>query len=328
MKKKPPSTASQPVSTFRRSGARRPPAGAMSLPAMPEMWWNSNKSSSNIAVGWQVTLFDSSTSTEKHAVVSPRCDGLVLHASNPQQLGMGIRPFKTSVPVRDDEAHVKCGADNCCGTKPKIGKRPKPSAPPPLVEALQVRGHAQLGWQEEIDSFNRSTLLFRRSERWSEAISTALLGPWADPLLSDGFLPARAFSALKSEAQTIHRQLVPLWQRGTRHGRVLSLDASLGLGLSLYDLVRADVDLLDRTDIGVFDDERLNQLLRRLKPTEREIVLTYAETHGLTWTEAATDIVGPADAEAFGERVRRKVKREADEQHRRAAQRRLPPNGS
>ena len=46
-----------------------------------------------------------------------------------------------------------------------------------------------------------------------------------------------AVGVLKAEAQLLHPQLVPLWRRRTRHGRVLSLDAALEDGLSLYDLV-------------------------------------------------------------------------------------------
>jgi hypothetical protein len=119
----------------------------------------------------------------------------------------------------------------------------------------------------------------------------------------------------------VHRQLVPVWRRRTRHGRVLSLEADLGDGLSLRDLVVADVDLLSRTVASVFEDERLNTVLAKLAPAERAVVFAYAEGEGATWTEAAS-AVGAADPEAFGERVRRKAKRLADEQRRRAALRR------
>ncbi|MER7568858.1 hypothetical protein ABTZ93_38880 [Streptomyces sp. NPDC097941] len=117
----------------------------------------------------------------------------------------------------------------------------------------------------------------------------------------------------------MHRQLVPVWRRRTRHGRVLSLEADLGDGLSLRDLVVADVDLLSRTVASVFEDERLNTVLAKLAPAERAVVFAYAEGEGTTWTEAASAV---GAAEAFGERVRRKAKRLADEQPRRAALRR------
>ncbi|WP_162948072.1 hypothetical protein [Streptomyces europaeiscabiei] len=139
-------------------------------------------------------------------------------------------------------------------------------------------------------------------------------------------MPSAALGKLRAEARAIHRQLVPLWRRRTRHGRVLSLDAGLGDGLSLYDLVATDIDALAHTVGEVFEDERLNHVLHGLDPAERQVVFAYAEGEGTTWAEAAA-ASGATDPTAFGERVRRKVKRLAAEQHRRAEQRRpgLPP---
>ncbi|MFF0094848.1 hypothetical protein ACFYSF_33565 [Streptomyces canus] len=101
---------------------------------------------------------------------------------------------------------------------------------------------------------------------------------------------------------------------------MLSLDADLGGGLSFYDLVAADVDLLSHTAGGSYEDDRLNAVLRGLAPVERQVVFAYAEDDGATWSEAAA-AVGAANREAFGERVRRKSKRLAAEQRRRAEQR-------
>ncbi|MCX5256716.1 hypothetical protein OOK27_21685 [Streptomyces canus] len=167
--------------------------------------------------------------------------------------------------------------------------------------------------------FVSSCLVVPRSERWDEAVATALCGSWSDVLWETGHLPSTALGMLRAEARNIHRQLVPLWRRRTRRGRVLSLDADLG-GLSLYDLVAADIDLLAHTGSGVFEDERLNRVLRSLDPAERAVVYAYAEGEGATWTEAAA-AARATDPEAFGERVRRKAKRLAGEQERRAAQR-------
>ncbi|MFJ2163693.1 hypothetical protein [Streptomyces sp. NPDC087856] len=149
-------------------------------------------------------------------------------------------------------------------------------------------------------------------------MATALLGDWCDPLFRAGQLSNTALGALKAEARTLHRQMVPTWRRRTVHGRVLSLDAGLGDGLSLHDLVAADVSYLELPMDGVFDDERLNILLRGLTPTEQAVVFAYAEDQGTTCAEAAA-AAGATDPDAFGERVRRKVKRLAAEQHRRAA---------
>ncbi|MFI8242622.1 hypothetical protein ACIF83_36165 [Streptomyces sp. NPDC085866] len=172
---------------------------------------------------------------------------------------------------------------------------------------------------ESVDRFAAHALTMPRSERWRQALSTALLGDWCEPLFSTGHLTHTAIGSLKAEARMLHRQLVPVWRRRTRHGRVLSLDAELGDGLSLYDLVAADVDLLARVTEGVFEDERLNAVLRGLTPEERRVVLARAYDGAPTWTEAAA-VVGFSEPEAFGERVRRKTKRLAAEQRRRLAQ--------
>ncbi|MEU6547017.1 hypothetical protein [Streptomyces sp. NPDC046859] len=67
----------------------------------------------------------------------------------------------------------------------------------------------------------------------------------------------------------------------------------------------------------MFEDDRLNRVLRRLDPAERAVVFAYAEGEGTTWTEAAAG--GATDPAALGERVRRKAKRIAAGQARRLA---------
>lgn len=176
------------------------------------------------------------------------------------------------------------------------------------------------GSESKLDQFITGFLLLRTSQRWREAASTALLGDWADPLMNSGVLPRTAFGDLKAETRLLHRDLVPLWRRGTRYGRVLSLDAALGDGLSLYDLVSADADVLNRIQGKVYEDDRLNAVLRGLEPAEQQVVFAYAEGYGTTWEEAAA-VAGAVDPEAFGERVRRKAQRLAAEQRRRMAQR-------
>ncbi|MFJ4368891.1 hypothetical protein ACIP4S_32815 [Streptomyces chartreusis] len=165
-----------------------------------------------------------------------------------------------------------------------------------------------------MDGVSAQALALPRSARWREAVETALIGDWNSALWDTGHLPSSALGTLKAEVRALHRQLVPLWRRRTVHGRVLSLDADLG-GLSLYDLVATDVDLLGHTTGGVFEDDRLNRVLRGLDPAERAVVFAYAEGEGTTWTEAAT-AAGATDPTALGERVRRKAKRIAAEQAR------------
>ncbi|MDI1453624.1 hypothetical protein NHG22_07315 [Streptomyces sp. ATE26] len=196
---------------------------------------------------------------------------------------------------------------------------------PDLAEALSAEESLRCSPSRElharsVDRLAARTLLLSRSDRWCEAISTALLGSWSAPLWAEGYLPSTAVGALKAEARLLHRQLVPLWRRRTRHGRVLSLDSELGDGLSLYDLVATNVDMLARVAEGVFDDERLNAVLRGLTPNERRVVLARGYGEGTTWTEAAA-VAGAAEPKVFGEQVRRKAIRLALEQNRRMAQR-------
>ncbi|MDT0488168.1 hypothetical protein [Streptomyces doebereineriae] len=195
-----------------------------------------------------------------------------------------------------------------------------------LGRSLYLRGRIsgviepQTGVTERalMDEFAAKVLVVPSGPRWREAMSTALLGDWSDPLVQTGCLHDTAVGALRAEARSLHKALTPLWRRGTRHGRVLSLDAKMGDGLSFYDLIAADIDLLARVTGGVLEDDRLNRVLRGLNPAERATVFVYAEGGGTTWAEAAA-AAGAADPDAFGERVRRKVKRLAAEQARRTA---------
>ncbi|WP_328974216.1 hypothetical protein [Streptomyces canus] len=180
--------------------------------------------------------------------------------------------------------------------------------------------------ERELDEVARC-LALPRGPQWRMAMSNALLGDgWCDPLLRTGRLHLTALGALKAEARTEHRNLVPVWRRRTKHGRVLSLDAPLGDGLSLYDLVAVKANYAAH-EAGGFDDERLDSLLGVLDPMEQQVVYAYAEGEGTTWSEAAA-AAGASDPEAFGERVRRKARRLAAEQNRRAAQRRTDPTRS
>jgi len=192
---------------------------------------------------------------------------------------------------------------------------------PELVEALNARNAALRSEDPWVDQFGSGVLVVAQSERWREAVSTALLGDWALPLAREGHLTVEALSNLRAEARAIHRQLVPLWRRRTRHSRVVSLDAPMGDDISLYDVVAAERGLLDPSEMlaGLaIDDPRLRALLRVLREDELKMVITRA-LDGLTWTEAA-QAAAASDPINDGERVRRKVKRLVDEQNRRREQ--------
>ncbi|MEU9397656.1 hypothetical protein AB0D86_47775 [Streptomyces sp. NPDC048324] len=168
-----------------------------------------------------------------------------------------------------------------------------------------------------MDALCTKVLTFPSSERWRTAASTALLGEWSTLTRPDSQGRFASLAVLRAEARSLHRQLVPLWRRKARHGRVLSLDAAIGDRISLYDLVAGDVDILEHTTRGMLEDERLHRVLRGLNPAERAVVFAYAEGWDITWTQAAIT-AGATQPEAFGERVRRKTKRLAAEQQRRA----------
>ncbi len=191
-----------------------------------------------------------------------------------------------------------------------------------LGAAVHIRATVLRGISDQkLDQFITGYLVLPTGARWREAASTALLSGWEAPLSETGFLPNSAFGTLKAEARLAHRNLTPVWRRRTRHGRVLSLDAVLAGDLSLYDLVAADIDLLEHTTGGFFEDVRLNAVLRQLDTVELGVVIALAEGMGETWVEAAA-VAGVTDPVRFGEHVRRKAKRLAVEQQRRLAQRR------
>ncbi|MGW2287012.1 hypothetical protein [Streptomyces phaeochromogenes] len=192
---------------------------------------------------------------------------------------------------------------------------------PDLVTALNARNAAlSVHGEYYIDQFASGVLLGKWSERSRRAVSTALLGDWVVPL-TKGRLGTEALGVLRSEARTIYRQELPLWMRGTRKGRLLSLDAPVGDGLSLYDLLGSQsstADLYELVFRGLITDRRLVSLLKSLKEDEASVLVARAEGPAVTWPEAAAS-TGAADPAATGERVRRKVIRLADEHKRRAA---------
>lgn len=179
---------------------------------------------------------------------------------------------------------------------------------PDLMAALEARADALQNRQDKVENFAARVLGVNRSARWSEAVSTALMGDWTRSLDERGCLPPEALGQLRAEAHTIHRQLVPLWRRRVRRSRLLLLDAPLGDGLCLYDLVADRANLSDaRLGMAIYDD-RLLRIVQHLTAEERLVVVALAAGDGATWTEAATH-AGASDPAAFGERVRRKTRR-------------------
>ncbi|UKZ02836.1 hypothetical protein BOQ63_001500 (plasmid) [Streptomyces viridifaciens] len=183
------------------------------------------------------------------------------------------------------------------------------------------------GGSPDLARFGQLVLGLARGDRWSEALSTALLGDWADPLHDGTGLGLPALDRLRLETRTIHAQLGELWEKRTYgNKRVTSLDAPVGNGATLRDLLAdrhlPDDPLLDQ----VPGDRRLAALLTRLTPAERDVVLALGHPGVATWADAA-EYTGSAQPGQDGTRVRRKVGRAVRELRRRDGQRTDDPTG-
>jgi hypothetical protein len=176
-----------------------------------------------------------------------------------------------------------------------------------LAHALGARQAAAQGRGQAVEAF-AAKVIGRRGARWEEAVSTALLGSWADPLRNGGRLDAEALKHLKTEAERLHRQLMPLWRRRTSGSRLLLLDTPLGDGLSLYDLVTGYPDTQSLVFESAPENARLAAVLRELGPDERAVALAWGHRGVATWADAAL-FAGIDDPVLFGEQVRRKVRR-------------------
>ncbi|MFE5519910.1 hypothetical protein ACFQ9Q_19620 [Streptomyces virginiae] len=231
-------------------------------------------------------------------------------------LVLEIRPHKIGEALEETPAARRLG---------KIVAYPEPSGLPGTVRALNARDAVLTDDLARVDAFAARELCLRTGPQWREAVSTALLGDWAAPLDRIGRLHPSSLAQLAAEARVIHRQLTPLWRRKAGHGRVLMLDTPLGNGATLYDLVGGRPDPKDLI-LGT-EDARLGAVLRALAPEERKVALTWAHWQVTTWTEAAA-LIGATDPVAFGERVRRKLKRLGIEHTRRRGICPAPPNGS
>ncbi|MER7813728.1 hypothetical protein ABZ714_30825 [Streptomyces sp. NPDC006798] len=175
-----------------------------------------------------------------------------------------------------------------------------------MAQAVKARRALRKGDLAIVEAFT-AELGGRRGTGWPEAVSTALAGPWSDPLRLHGRLPLTAWDDLVADARRIYRQMLPLWKRRTSGARLLLLDTPLGDGASLYDLIRQHPSRPSfYTDS--WTDSRIDAVLQVLRPQERTVVLAWAMPGIQTWADAAW-VTGAQEADAAGERVRRKVRR-------------------
>ncbi|MER7773235.1 hypothetical protein [Kitasatospora sp. NPDC096140] len=211
-----------------------------------------------------------------------------------------------------------------------------------LHAAVDARAAAVEGRHQAVDEFSRTWLRIRKAEEWREAVSTALMGNWLHsvgirrpecppwgwplellspesmiscvedwgvvPMFMDGAGDTIVVTVLDKESRMVHQELQPLWQRKVNGGRLHLLDRPVSDGLALRDLI---TDRCGPEEILLGqepDDPRVTAVLERLTPAERAVVKAWAYMGATTWEEAA-QIAGADDPAAFGERVRRKLRR-------------------
>ncbi|MGW0538627.1 hypothetical protein [Streptomyces sp. NPDC003032] len=190
---------------------------------------------------------------------------------------------------------------NAGGTLPEIAD---------FRSVVQVRLSLALGdpdFTAGVDWCAHHVLGLRTGNLWREAVSTVLLGDWAEHRGTEVYVHC-SIADLRAQARVIHQQLRPLWRRRANGSRVLSLDTPLGNNLTLYDLVAGSPTPPELALGALPDDPRLIVVLNALTPAERRVALAWAQPAVATWTEAAL-AAGAADPVKVGERVRRKLKR-------------------
>ncbi|MFJ9022403.1 hypothetical protein ACIRPU_20910 [Streptomyces sp. NPDC102259] len=215
----------------------------------------------------------------------------------------------------DDKWH-RVATDGRIAEKPKSPEARAEAREARLAaRAVEARNEAALGNTELIEKFMAVDLGLWRGARWQEPVTTALLGDWASTLYTHGTIRRGALAQLMREVREVHRQLTPLWRRRCAGERLLSLDVPiLENGLTLADLVAGGPDPADILTGTLPDNPRVLAVLEQMSPIERAVALAWSRPGTSSWTEAATTVLARTsqaqdDAEALGERVRRKLKR-------------------
>ncbi|MFJ3858891.1 hypothetical protein ACIPRL_21905 [Streptomyces sp. NPDC090085] len=187
-----------------------------------------------------------------------------------------------------------------------------------LIAALIARNAAIEGDSVTVDAFSRDWLGLADAEGWRTAVENALLGEWVHHLGSGMLHDPTLRNLLYRHTCIEHKHLQPLWERRVSGRRLRLLHDPVGDGLELADVAIDHRRPEDALLLGELEDSRLITVLRGLTPQEVEVATAWASDPGATWAEAAA-MLRHGDPEAFGERVRRKLKRLGARQTERAA---------
>jgi hypothetical protein len=174
-----------------------------------------------------------------------------------------------------------------------------------LSAALAARNAAIEGDAEAVDAFSRTWLGLSRPEAWREAVEMALLGDWVQELGHGRATDDYINDLLHRHASSEHRALQPVWERRVRGKRTVLLGQPLGPDLTVEDLLAERRTPEDATLGEELADSRLLAVLRGLAADEAALARAWA-ADGESWAQATLDAELPA---AYGERVRRKLKR-------------------
>jgi hypothetical protein len=149
--------------------------------------------------------------------------------------------------------------------------------------------------------------LFPKGEPHVEAAKEALLeDAWMEAE------PENTKKVLRKRITELHRNHRLIGTTELGHHHIVSLQAPAdrarsdsGMILTLEDAL-ADPRAVEDLVLGMpeFRDPRIDRVLKKLKPGEREVADLYAGHDGMTWDRAAAAAGQPP---AFGERVRRKL---------------------
>ncbi|MFJ8969991.1 hypothetical protein ACIRJ3_37695 [Streptomyces anulatus] len=176
-----------------------------------------------------------------------------------------------------------------------------------VMAALVARNACIEGDTAAVDEFSRTWLHLGHPQAWREAVEMALLGDWVGALGRHLRRDAEIMELLHRHTQREHRSLQPLWERKSGGRTVRLLEAPVASGVSLRDVIADGGRPEDGLLRGEMEDPRVLAVLADLAPSEKAVAMAYS-TQRMTWSQAAA-LGGAGDPDAFGNRVRRKLRR-------------------